>query len=332
MAAIALDPSAPAEVRLPNSTAATAVTAVFTPPGACLVVASVSVQYDVETVTAPVVSVADSLGGQYEAGPSAFDGSASGTYLFRRYYATSPGAITVTATRSNAGLSMFYVKLWVLTGADASQVSAASGAAHAQTGTVIAGTVTPAAEGGWVLAGAAMASSQAMTPDGLTQDSSWSDTADGASAATGHVVTASLVPETPGWTVTLPPFWSWVALEVVPALVAATGADAAGGDESSALAVSDAEAASGADGLGSVATTAPTLGACTWCGHQLAYVRPATPGQGQTDWAGLYEWWPGEPVNDYSLVDVPLDFGKFCPYAHGQPGQAVGQFGVHELA
>lgn len=72
--------------------------------------------------------------------------------------------------------------------------------------------------------------------------------------------------------------------------------------------------------------TGPVLGACIWCGHSLAYDDPAVPGQGETDRYGMYQ--PTCVVNDYSLIDVPLAYGKFCPDA---PPHPLGQFSIHEL-
>lgn len=57
------------------------------------------------------------------------------------------------------------------------------------------------------------------------------------------------------------------------------------------------------------------------------YARPGSPPQdASTDWDGFYG-----PVNiwrDYSLIDFPLQYGKFCPYA---PAHPLGQFSVHQL-
>lgn len=71
---------------------------------------------------------------------------------------------------------------------------------------------------------------------------------------------------------------------------------------------------------------AEVLGTCIWCGHSLVYASPAVTGQGTTDAEGFYQ--PANTWNDYSLIDSPLDFGKFCPSA---PPHPLGQFTVHQL-
>src|SRR5579859_3262150 len=163
------DASSPAEVKLSNSTSGTAVTASFSPPAATDVVVEVSVQYDSNTPTGPAVTVKDSGNTSFTAGPSAYDGSAAGTYIFSHYYSSAPGSITVTATRTGAtGAAMFDVKTRVLTGAASSQSGAASASAHATSGTSLTHSITPTAVGSDVEASVSTASNQAFTASGLT--------------------------------------------------------------------------------------------------------------------------------------------------------------------
>lgn len=69
------------------------------------------------------------------------------------------------------------------------------------------------------------------------------------------------------------------------------------------------------------------LGTCIWCGHSLAYANPGNPpGDCLVDITELYD--PPNINRDMSLIDVPLNFGKFCPDA---PPHPLGQFSVHQL-
>lgn len=70
------------------------------------------------------------------------------------------------------------------------------------------------------------------------------------------------------------------------------------------------------------------LGNCIWCGHSLVYWNPGNPQtDGETDWPHFY--CRGNVWRDYSLIDVPLVYGKFCPYA---PAHPLGQASIHQLA
>jgi hypothetical protein len=70
------------------------------------------------------------------------------------------------------------------------------------------------------------------------------------------------------------------------------------------------------------------LGTCIWCGHQLTYAEPGSPpGDCKTATLGdfysrSYTW------RDFSLIDMPLVFGKFCMDA---PPHPLGQFSIHQL-
>lgn len=73
-----------------------------------------------------------------------------------------------------------------------------------------------------------------------------------------------------------------------------------------------------------------SLGPCIWCGHQLAYAKPGDPpADAITDGEEFYgrqNTW-----RDYSLVDVPSVYGKYCPVrAQAQP-HPLGQSQVHQL-
>lgn len=216
--AISADGSAPADVELGGSAVLTPATAAFSPPAASLVVVEVVIGFDANTATAPTVTVADSLSNAYAAGPSAYDGAGGGSWLFQHYYASAPGSITVTATQSGqTGTGMKYLHAWVLDGAAATQTGAASGSAHAQSGTAMTASLTPTANGSWVVAGLYAGSMTAATASGVTQDAQWNNTMDGETAAAGHAVTSSLTAESVGWTAAASSFYAVTAWEVLPA-------------------------------------------------------------------------------------------------------------------
>jgi hypothetical protein len=69
------------------------------------------------------------------------------------------------------------------------------------------------------------------------------------------------------------------------------------------------------------------LGTCLWCGHSLDYMNPGDPPQDcEVPWDSFYL--QAHVSRDFSLVDVPLVFGKFCPSA---PAHPLGMFSVHQL-
>ena len=98
---IKIDASTPAAVDTTGSTSLTVATASFSPPANSTVVVGFGIEFDTGETSAPTVSCADSLSNSYGAGPSAYDGQAGGCWLFSHYYASAPGSITVTVTRSS---------------------------------------------------------------------------------------------------------------------------------------------------------------------------------------------------------------------------------------
>lgn len=72
---------------------------------------------------------------------------------------------------------------------------------------------------------------------------------------------------------------------------------------------------------------ATVLGVCIWCGHSLVYANPGSPpADCLTDARTFYD--PVHVTRDFSLIDSPLVYGKFCPQA---PAHPLGQFTVHQL-
>lgn len=218
--AISLDGSTPAAVDNAGSTSATAVTASFSPPAGSLVAIAVNIGLQGTSAT-QTVTVADSLSNSYTAGPGIWAFNANGSWLFTRYYAAAPGSITVTATRSATGAGLFEVVPWVLTGAAASQAGAASNTTS-NSATSLTGSITTTAAGSWALC-AVTCGNSAPTDSGLTRDHVDQDSTDGVLGATGHAITSTPGAETIGWTIGVTGFYSWSALEILPAAAAPAG-------------------------------------------------------------------------------------------------------------
>jgi hypothetical protein len=69
------------------------------------------------------------------------------------------------------------------------------------------------------------------------------------------------------------------------------------------------------------------LGTCLWCGHSLVYQQPGDPpADAEVTWAEFYL--RPHVRRDFSLIDSPLQYGKFCPLA---PPHPLGQASVHQL-
>lgn len=125
--AIAEDSSTPG---LKTSETLTALTSnSFTPPSGSLVIVMASWGYTID-FTSTSFTCSSSDGGTWTTGVSRSTSGGYSVYLFYRYYATSPGAITVTTTVSAAGGGKAnFQDVRVLTGAASSQAGAATASA-----------------------------------------------------------------------------------------------------------------------------------------------------------------------------------------------------------
>jgi len=170
---------------------------------------------------AGTVTVTDSVGGSYTAGPH-LSGTVSPTaaWYFQRYLSSAPGPMTVTAHLSGA-TGTLQLAVRVLDGAARSQSGAAAGAWNGTgSSTAQAHALTATAAGSWLFV--AMASGNASAS--LTPASSrevnidlWHDQASGDNGAIGRLVTASPGSQTLGWAASQADPYTWVAQEVVPA-------------------------------------------------------------------------------------------------------------------
>src|ERR1035441_2196640 len=215
----------PPSVNLTASTSSTATTASFSPPSGSLVGIAVNIGYSAGNTSVSTVTVKDSASVAYTSpsGASTYS-TAYGSYsgVFTHYYATAPGSITVTATRSgtgSAGAALFQLVPYVLDGAASSQSGAYAGSSDSiSAGTTAEPTVTPTVTGSWVIIAVAIDNNTTMTAAVLTTDyADTTDTTDTEGAGAGHIVTG-----TPGavsgvgFTLGASSAWSYAALEILP--------------------------------------------------------------------------------------------------------------------
>ena len=188
--AIAIDASTPAAVNLAASVSLTATTASFSPPAGSLVLVMVAI--GLQGSAAETVTVADSGSVSYTAGPLEYAFSANGVFFFQQYYASAPGSITVTATRSSASAGNFALVTEVLTGAAASQTGAAApaGVSGAST-TPMTSAITPTVTGSLVFA-ATSSNALSGTASGLSDLFNVHDGTDGCLVTLGDVTTTAL--------------------------------------------------------------------------------------------------------------------------------------------
>lgn len=214
---ISVDASSPASVLETNSTAATEVTATFSPPAGSYVVATFAVGYDRNTPSGPSVTASDSLGSAYTAGPQVYDGAGEGSFIFAHYYAAAPGAITLTVTRSGSnGQAMLELDTLVLDGAAPSQAGAASAAKTSHGSKSYTAAITTTQAGSWAVAAATTGREETLTPHDLVNYHIQSEGNDAMSSGTGYAVTGSPGAETIGWTGSST-YYSIAELEVLPA-------------------------------------------------------------------------------------------------------------------
>jgi len=219
--AITLDGSTPAAVDNIASTSATAVTASFSPPAGSMVVIVVNVSF--AGIPASItVTVTDSASTAYTAGPAKWDTRFEYSGIFTHQYASAPGSVTVTATRSATGSALFQVVPYVLDGTAASQSGAASQTSSSTSNvTAVEASVTTTVTGSWVITGAGVDNENTYTPVALSTDHAANDGTDSVSAAAGHAVTGTPGATTIGWTISGASNFALAALEILPTTTSA---------------------------------------------------------------------------------------------------------------
>jgi LmbE family N-acetylglucosaminyl deacetylase len=225
---ISEDASTPAVATSQGNTTGAITTGSFSPPAGSLLVATVNV--GMGSVPPGTLSVTDSAGGTWTAGPSQKIGTTNqyglGTQVFYRYLSSAPGAITVTGNDSVFGTDpdheqSMQLAVRVVDGAAASQVGAATATASSTTSSTSATkSITTTAAGSWVYIGSA------LTPDGnvtanakTTTINQFDDTTNVNQLVSGRQSAATATPgaTTLGWTTGTGRFWTLAEQEILPA-------------------------------------------------------------------------------------------------------------------
>jgi hypothetical protein len=213
---ITVDPSSPAAVH-GNYGVSSVSTASFSPPAGSLLEVMVDALHSGVTVT-----LSDSKGGTYTAGPHIQGTTQAGSiYFFQRYLPSAPGPMTVTASQSGSALATISLAVQVLDNAAQVQAGAASAAA---TGSSISqsGSLTTTQQGSrtYAVMGNGDAT-ETVTPLSTTSNVDvWNDTSQsGNLAAIGRSASATGTPAATsfGWTGTNSHSFVWAAQEVLPA-------------------------------------------------------------------------------------------------------------------
>jgi len=213
---ISVDPSSPAAVH-GNYGVSSLSTASFSPPAGALLEVMVDALHSGVTVT-----LSDSGGGTYTAGPHIQGTTQAGSiYFFQRYLPSAPGSMTVTASQSGSTLATISLAVQVLDNAAQVQTGAAS-ATTTGSGTTQYGSLTTTQQGSWAYA--VMGNGDAtdtVTPLSTTSNVDvWNDSSQsGNFAAMGRSASATGTPAATnfGWTGNHSDNFVWAAQEVLPA-------------------------------------------------------------------------------------------------------------------
>jgi hypothetical protein len=213
---ITVDPSTPAVVHSKYGVSSLS-TASFSPPAGSLL--EVAVNALQASLGGDTVTVTDSKGDTFTAGPHIAGSKAPNSSWFFQYYETSaPGPLTVTAHQTGANLGTLQLAVNVLTGAAPSQAGAASGTYDGttfSTGETHALTNTQA--GSWLYVAAGNGDSTAtLTPvAGQVNVDVWNDPASGNAGAVGRLATSGTGSQLLGWTASDGDPFEWAAQEVL---------------------------------------------------------------------------------------------------------------------
>jgi hypothetical protein len=213
---IAADSSTPAVVH-GNYGVSSVSTASFSPPAGSLLEVMVDALHSGVTVT-----LSDSAGGTYTAGPHIQGTTQAGSiYFFQRYLPSAPGPVTVTASQSGSARATISLAVQVLDNAAPVQAGAAS-AATTGSGTSQSGSLTTTAAGSWAYA--VMGNGDAtdvVTPLSTTSNVNvWNDSSQsGNLAVMGRSAAATGTPGATsfGWAANHSDNFVWAAQEVLPA-------------------------------------------------------------------------------------------------------------------
>jgi hypothetical protein len=191
-------------------------TAGFSPPAGSLLEVMVDALHSGVTVT-----LSDSKGGAYTAGPHIQGTTQAGSiYFFQRYLPSAPGSMTVTASQSGSTLATISLAVQVLDNAAQVQTGTASATATGS-GTSQYGSLTTTQKGSWAYAVMGNGdATETVTPLSTTSNVDvWNDSSQtGNLAAMGRSASATGTPAATnfGWTGNHSVNFVWAAQEVLP--------------------------------------------------------------------------------------------------------------------
>jgi hypothetical protein len=165
------------------------------------------------------VTVTDSQGDAFTAGPHIAGTKAPNSSWFFQYYETSaPGSLTVTAHQTGSNIGTLELGVQVLDGAATSQAGAASGSYDATTGTTSqTHALTNTQPGSWLYVAVGNGDEfAALTPVGSEVNVDvWNDTRSGNDSAIGRLATIGTGSQVLGWTASDSDTFEWAAQEVL---------------------------------------------------------------------------------------------------------------------
>jgi hypothetical protein len=166
------------------------------------------------------VTVTDSNGDTFTAGPHiAASKAPNSSWFFQYYEASAPGALTVTARQAGANFGTLQLAVNVLTGTATSQAGAASGTYDGTTftaGETHALTSTKAGSWLYVAVGNGDASATLTPVASEVNVDVWNDPASGNDGAIGRLATTGTGSQLLGWTASNGDPFDWAAQEVLP--------------------------------------------------------------------------------------------------------------------
>ena len=265
--------------------------AAFTPPSGSLVVVIVSAGHGTGT---PAVTVTDSGSHTWTAAVTLNSGN-NYAGVFRSYFSTSPGSITVTAANATTQGQGMLLDVRVVDGAASSQTGAGTVSASSTSATSWTGSLTTTASGSWTyLAGAGnalestvTANSNSFTLNNFQNPAGSTGLSGRQNSSTGNGSPAAV---TYGWTVGTATSYTLAGLEILPASNSVAGAAA---DNASAtgkafgvtgVTIRDYASATGTAAGTPAVTTGSAKGVISGAGAASAPVPPKIVNQ----WAGRY--------------------------------------------
>jgi phosphatidylinositol-3-phosphatase len=213
---ITTDPSTPAVVHSGYG-AGSLSTASFSPPAGSLM--EVIVNALQAAAGGDTVTVTDSKGDTFTAGPHIAATKAPNSSWFFQYYETSaPGSLTVTAHQAGSHLGTLQLAVQVLDNAAPSQAGAAAGTYNGTTGTTSqthALTNTQSGSSLYVVVGNGDSGATLTPVSGQVNVNVWNDPASGNDGAVGQLATSGTGSQLLGWTASDADPFGWAAQEVL---------------------------------------------------------------------------------------------------------------------